>query len=108
MLAAFKAVDDNENSFSHTGRSECGVWWEVDLGDSFPAESIKIMNRWCQDQSDPTGCLCKPSHAAIFLLDDDGKWVDAALTGNTCGKLEVKHGFEASPIGIVLRLLWLY
>jgi ribosomal protein L27 len=33
MFAASKAVDDNKNSFLHTGSSECGVWWEVDLGD---------------------------------------------------------------------------
>jgi hypothetical protein len=98
MFAASKAVDDKENSFSHTGRSECGVWWEVDLGDSFPIESIKILNRWCQDKNDFTGCLCKLSYAAISLLDDDGKWVvDAALTGNTCGVLEVEHVFDASP-----------
>jgi hypothetical protein len=96
MFAASKAVDDNENSFSHTGRSECGVWWEVDLEDSFPIESIKILNRWCQDQCDSAGCLCRMSHAAISLLDDDGKWIDAALTGNTCGDLKVEHEFEAS------------
>jgi hypothetical protein len=35
MFAASKAIDGNENSFSHTGRSDGGVWWEVDLGDSF-------------------------------------------------------------------------
>jgi hypothetical protein len=96
MFAASKAVDDNKNSFSHTGRSECGIWWEVDLGDSFPIESIKILNRWCQAKEDPFGCLCKLSHTVISLLDDDGKWVDGALTGNTCGVLEVERVFEAS------------
>jgi hypothetical protein len=96
MFAASKAVDDKVNSFSHTGRSECGVWWEVDLGDSFPIESIKILNRYCEDKSDQHGCLCRLSHAAILLLGDDGKWVDAVLTGNTCGVLEVEHVFEPS------------
>jgi hypothetical protein len=97
MFAASKAVDGNKNSFSHTGRSGCGVWWEVDLEDSFPIEPIKILNRWCQAKEDPSGCLCKLSHAVISLLGDDGKWVDGALTGNTCGVPEVKHEFEASP-----------
>jgi hypothetical protein len=101
MFAASKAVDDNESSFSHTGRSGCGVWWEVDLGESYPVESIKILNRWCQAKEDPTGCLCKLSHAAISLLDDDGKWLDATLTGNTCDTLEVEHEFEASPVHCV-------
>jgi hypothetical protein len=97
MFAASKATDNNENSFSQTGRSECGVWWEVDLGDSFPIESVKILNRWCHDQNDFTGCLCKLSYAAVFLMDNDGKWVvDPVLNGNTCGDLEVKHVFGAS------------
>jgi hypothetical protein len=57
MFVASKAVDDNKISFSHIGRSECGVWWEVDLGGLFPIESIKILNRWCQDKLDQQGCL---------------------------------------------------
>jgi hypothetical protein len=97
MFAASKAVDDNENSFSHTGRSECGVWWEVDLGDSFPIESVTILNRWCDSTLDEKGCLCRMSHAAISLLNDDGKWADAVLTGNTCGVRKVEHKFGASP-----------
>jgi hypothetical protein len=97
MFAASKAVDNKENTFLHTGRSESAVWWEVDLGASFPIESIKILNRWCQDKNDPGGCLCKLSYSVIFLIDDDGKWVDAALNGNTCGVLKVKHEFEPSP-----------
>jgi hypothetical protein len=96
MFAASKAVDDNKNSFSHTDRSECGVWWEVNLGDLFIIESIKILNRWCENESDENGCMCRLSHAAISLLDDDGNWVDAALTGNTCGDPEVDHVFDAS------------
>jgi hypothetical protein len=35
MFDASKAVDGNKNSFLHTGRSECGVWWEIDLGGMF-------------------------------------------------------------------------
>jgi hypothetical protein len=97
-FAASKAVDGKMNTFSHTGTSEYGVWWEVDLGDSFPIESIKILNRYCQDISDKQGCLCRLSHAVIFLLlDGDGKWVDAVFTGNTCGVLAVEHVFEPSP-----------
>jgi hypothetical protein len=97
MFAASKAVDDKENTFSHTGRSECGVWWEVDLEDSSPIESIKILNRWCENESDENGCMCRLSQAAISLLDDDGNWIDAVLTGNTCGELKVGHVFEPSP-----------
>jgi hypothetical protein len=97
MFAAFKAVDDKENTFSHTGRSECGVWWEVDLRDLSPIKSIEILNRWCENESDKNGCMCRLSQAAISLLDDDGNWVDAVLTGNTCGVLKVGNAFEPSP-----------
>jgi hypothetical protein len=97
MFAASKAVDDNKNSFSHTGRSECGVWWEVDLRASFPVESIKILNRWCENESDENGCMCRLSYSAVSLLDEGGKWVDGALNGNTCGDPEVDHVFDVSP-----------
>jgi hypothetical protein len=44
MYYASKAVDGNMNSFLHTGSDNCGGWWEIDLGDSFTIESIKILN----------------------------------------------------------------
>jgi hypothetical protein len=70
----------------------------VDLRDSFPIESIKIMNRWYQDVNDENRCMCHLSHTAISLLDDDGKWADAKLMGNTCQILEIDSVFfEASP-----------
>jgi hypothetical protein len=57
MYYASKTVDGNINSFWHTGSDNCGVWWEIDLGDSFTIESIKILNSWCRDPNDSIGCL---------------------------------------------------
>jgi hypothetical protein len=94
---ASKAVDGKMNSFSHTGSDNCGGWWQIDLGDSFTIESIKILNRWCSNPSDSIGCLCRLSQAAISLFSHDGKWVNAAFNGDTCKLLEVNHEFKASP-----------
>jgi hypothetical protein len=70
------------------------------LGDSFPIESIKILNRKCDDPSDFVGYLCRWSHAAIpyWMMMESGKWVSAMLACNTCQVvLDVEHVFEASP-----------
>jgi hypothetical protein len=96
MFDASKAVDDNMNSFSHTGSDNCGGWWEIELGESFTIESIKIFNRWCRNPNDSVGCLCRLSQAAISLFNNHGKWVNAVFAGNTCGVLEVERVFEAS------------
>ncbi|KAL7484306.1 hypothetical protein ACHAWX_000195, partial [Stephanocyclus meneghinianus] len=95
-FAAAKAVDGNKRTFSHTAMGSCS-WWEVDLGGSFPISLVKILNRWCTDQSDPKGCLCRLSYVAVSLLDDKGMWVDATLTGNLCKELEWIHVFENTP-----------
>jgi len=81
---AAKAVDGNNSTFSHTvgGTSS----WKVDLGGLFPIESVKILNRWCLNESDPTDCLCHLSNAVLSLFDDNGGWVDSILLGNTCGQ----------------------
>ena len=93
-FGAPKAVDGNKNTFSHTKMDACS-WFEVDLGDSMPIESVKIANRYCIDSSDPSGCLCRLSHVAVSLFDGDN-WVDTTLIGNTCGELEWIHPYPAS------------
>ncbi len=96
-FGANRAVDGNENTFSHTVASrECSPWWEVDLGGLFPIESVNILNRWCQDESDPTECLCRLSHASLALFDDQGRCVESISLGNTCEIFEVKHHFNKS------------
>jgi hypothetical protein len=94
---ASKAIDgDSTTLFSHTGRDDC-IWYELDLGENnlFAIESIKIVNRWCEDEHDSNECLCRLLYVTVSLLDN-GKWVDATLTGNTCGVLEWEHGFTHS------------
>ena len=87
-FGASNAIDGNVTSFSHTDEKGF-AWWEVDLGTSFPIETVRIVNRWCQNRDDPDRCLCRLSHAAMALFDDRGDWVAATFMGDTCGSLEV-------------------
>lgn len=82
---AGNAVDRGLTTFSHTAVGDKVAWWKVDLGGMFPIESVKVLNRWCRNSSDPSGCLCRLSHAAVVLYDDRDKWVYSTLIGNMCG-----------------------
>lgn len=95
-FAARKAVDGDDTTFSHTAHGDKAAWWEVDLGGMFPIESVKILNRWCGNSSDPYRCLCRLSHAAFVLYDDQNKWVYATLIGNMCGEHVYQNNFTSS------------
>jgi hypothetical protein len=92
-FVASRAVDGKQNSFSHTNDSTYS-WWKVDLGGSFPIESVKIVNRWCGNVGDAQGCLCRLSHVILSLFDEKGQWVAATSLGDACGKLELTHSFN--------------
>jgi hypothetical protein len=34
------------------------VSWEVDLEDTFPIDSVSVLNSWCKESPDPEKCLC--------------------------------------------------
>ena len=90
-LFANLAVDGKVNTFSHTNVATSGnsVWWQVNLGNEFPIESVTILNRWCGSSADPSGCLCRLSNATLSLIDSKGVTVGTHTTGNTCGKQEL-------------------
>ncbi|KAL7478275.1 hypothetical protein ACHAW6_006120 [Cyclotella cf. meneghiniana] len=86
------AIDGDLTTFSHT-KSSTGnhEWIQIDLGSSQAVRGITVMNRWCGDVSDSTGCLCRLSQANLTLLDDSGVGVVWHETlGDTCGVSEVK------------------
>lgn len=93
-LVASNAVDGKNDTYSHTTNSSAYSWWKVDLGGSFPIESLKVLNRWCGDPSDPNGCLCRLSHAVVSLFDEQGQWVATASVGDACNKLEWTLNFD--------------
>ena len=85
------AIDGNVNTFSHTNVTSSGrtAWWEVQLGNEFPIESVRVMNRPCGGSNDPHGCFCRLSLATLFLLDKNGVVVATQSFGDTCGKQEI-------------------
>eukprot|EP00804_Cyclotella_cryptica_P000077 CCRYP_013734-RC/>CCRYP_013734-RC protein AED:0.05 eAED:0.05 QI:386/1/1/1/0.62/0.55/9/209/1800 len=104
-LVASNAVDGNSGTFSHTTNSSPYSWWQVDLGGTFPIESIKVLNRWCGNPSDPNGCLCRLSHTVLSLFDEHGQWVATASLGDTCNKLEWTVNFNNSGDSNVCTIL---
>ena len=86
---ASRAVDGSEGKWSFSKTNDLSAWWEVDLGSLHSIESVNIKNRWCQDTSDPRGCLCDLSDATVTMLDEYGVPVASASTLNTCGMLDV-------------------
>jgi hypothetical protein len=90
--AASKATDGDSSTFSHTTDSNAS--WEVDLGQDYNIDSVKIMNRWCKSKDDAPGCLCRLSNAKLNLLDEEGSVIKSLDTGNTCGKMELVYGFS--------------
>jgi hypothetical protein len=90
---ATNAVDGKQKSFSCTN-DKAYSWWKVDLGESYPIESVKIVNRWCGNPDDSKGCLCRLSHAILSLFDERGQWVATASIGDACGELQLTHSFS--------------
>jgi hypothetical protein len=81
------ALDGDTTTFSHT--DDPSPWWQVDLGGTFAAEFVKIKNRWCGNESDDIGCLCRLSNAKISYLTAAGGVISTTTIGNTCGVQEL-------------------
>lgn len=79
--------------FSHTDVGTQGnnlVSWSAPLLYSVLVGSVLIKNRYCQNPSDPNGCLCRLSSATISLADENGNIFAYQELGNTCGQLEIE------------------
>ena len=97
-FGAGRAVDGLMNTFSHTQAQSGPVWWEVDLGVEHLIDSVTIMNRWCQDISDPNGCLCRLSSATIILINGQEEVIATQSVGeDTCGQVELSFDFSCIP-----------
>jgi hypothetical protein len=89
------ALDGDTTTFSHTDDTE--AFWEVDLGEAHPIESVAIKNRWCRKPNDPKHCLCRLSGVNLTLTDDFGSLISFVETGDTCGTKTLEYEFEKSP-----------
>jgi hypothetical protein len=92
---AYHAVDGDHDTFSHT--NDANPWLEIDLGDSSEISSVRILNRWCRDSSDPSGCLCRLSGAVLSLVDNLGALITSLTIGDTCGQSTLEYVFDPSP-----------
>lgn len=92
-FGAQKAVDGNRVTFSHTAVDDYVPWWEVDLGEMYIIDSVKILNRWCGKLDDPSNCLGRLSHAAILLFTNQRQWVSTTFLGQMRGVSEFEHKF---------------
>lgn len=89
---ASNAVDGKLWTYSRT--DDANAWLQVDLGESFALKSLDILNRWCQDFSDPRNCLCKLSNATVSLMDDSGENLVSISVGDTCGRGSLQYNFD--------------
>lgn len=107
---ASNAVDNDSATFSHT--NDDSPWLEVDLGKDFAIDSIKITNRWCGNEDDVQGCLCRLTNATVSLLDENDSTVSSVLLDDTCGQHLVEILFESSatfcPNQVCHRKLFCY
>lgn len=92
-LVATNAIDNKNNTFSHT--KDANAFWEVDLNHDYVIQEVYVLNRWCQDLSDPTGCMCRLTNATLTLLNSAGSVLAAKTFGDTCTKSELTESFEA-------------
>lgn len=93
--AASNAVDGLYDTFSSTLDEE-DAWWEVDLDDMTPIESITIVNRWCFDETDQINCLGRLSDSTLRLLDQNGDVVSERDIGDTTGQYELEFTFDTT------------
>jgi hypothetical protein len=91
-LAAAKAIDSSNSTFSHT--ADMNAWWEVQLNKAEGVEKLVILNRHCQGVADSLDCLCRLSEARITLYNNNVSLATRQL-GNTCGELVVSESFSS-------------
>lgn len=91
---ASNAVDGDVTTFSRT--NDKTPWLEIDLGESVPVTSVSILNRWCENSSDPTACLCSLTGAALSLIDESGEEVTSITIGSTCEQPTLEFVFDSS------------
>lgn len=105
--ATFAGVDAGESSglnaierhlVEPSDLSDMPMVLELDLGKSYPVDSVSIVGRECDDSNDRPGCLCQLSGATLSLVDDYGEDITSFDIGNdVCGKSTLEYALDASP-----------
>jgi hypothetical protein len=95
VLNASRAIDGSYASYSST--NDTNATWELVLPQSFPIESVIVVNGYCgnNSDSDPLGCLCRLSNATILLIDEFDAVIANRSAGDTCNQDVVLEAFDA-------------
>ena len=94
-FGADHSIDGDMVTFSHTKEGLSGEWWEVVWGQSVGVENVTIHNRYCRDETDPIGCLCRLTDVELQLYNETGSVVSSRSLGDTCGQLTVFEEFSS-------------
>lgn len=82
-------IDGDANTYFRSKFVDDEPWLQLQFDEEVDLSRIVIQNRWCQDISDPHGCLCYLSNAELQLMDATGKTMMAENLQDTCGKTEI-------------------
>jgi hypothetical protein len=91
-FSASLAIDGDPNTFSHT--NDENAWLEIDLEEAYHIHTVKLLNRWCRDPEDSSGCLCRLSGAKLSLTNSHNV-VATEMIGDTCSLCEVVVNFDS-------------
>ena len=86
---AYSAIDQEKYSFSRTDDSDPDPWWELDLGDMVPVQTVYIAQHMCKYAPSPELCYCHLGYANITLLDDASQTVASYNLGMVCAMRHV-------------------
>lgn len=92
-FSAANANDGIDSSFSHT-ESTADSWWQLEFQRPLGLEQILILNRYCRNEMDPAGCLCRMSFARIELYDELDSVIKTITLGDTCNQLSISASFS--------------
>lgn len=83
------AIDGDMSTYFRSAFADKEAWFQLQFDDEVDLSRIVIQNRWCDDITDPHGCLCDLSNAQLQLNDITGQNVMTENLQDTCGKTEL-------------------
>eukprot|EP00956_Cyclotella_meneghiniana_P040027 scaffold185002_cov36-Cyclotella_meneghiniana.AAC.3 len=91
----FEASTEVGRDLSTTSSIKGSFGLEVDLGESYPIDSVVIVGRSCMDD---LNCLCKLNGVTLSIIGDSGEEVTSMNIGNdACGKSMLEYVFDMAP-----------
>jgi hypothetical protein len=98
LVSSVVAAAVAERTLEHSSVDTEKDTLEVDLQDSFPIDSVSVLNTWCSESTDPEKCLCDFTGATLSLIGGSEEEIEitSVSVGDTCGQKMVEFIFDAS------------